>query len=113
MAEALKDAGFEPVLPDDLDTACMCRYTSKAEMYRDVLPADIQLLAECEAAVSLPGYECSEGCGLEMYCCDVMRIPFCVPEYSTDEWAQHDALGLDEWVDDTLAILNFTMIGRT
>lgn len=106
-AECLRLAGYEPVLPADLITAGVKQYDSPGALYRDVLPKDIDLIAGCDAAVALPGYERSKGCDLEVHVCDVMDIPVCVPPYNTDEWLTHaDTLGLYEWVSDAVDVLD-------
>ncbi len=68
---------------------------TKEEVYRLVLPYDIQGLAECEGVALLPGWQASKGTGLELHFADLVGIPAFIGD--------DDEGTLEEWCDTLIA----------
>jgi hypothetical protein len=98
----LKEAGFNPVLPPEMERAKdpIWDTLTKEEKYRLVLPNDIAALAKCDSIVLLPGWEQSVGTGFELHGADIFGFERFASSYPDN------SVGLEQAVDEIIHLLN-------
>lgn len=107
LLSALRDAGIDAQSPHLME-ANIPNSTkgtmSPGQMYRMVIPGDIYMLATCDSAIALPGYQVSRGTTFELEGALLFEQEMILPR--SDETQSIGMAGLTDgfkrWVDTTI-----------